>query len=135
MKTTIKLSFVAFILAITIGSVNAQNSPRVIGDSVDDANSDNSSVRSHRTETIIHTGNSSTRNPGSSNSNESSNSIGPDTSKKSGSYNSTTSSTSSANTTNSETANNSGCHSCWGLLGLLELLGLAGMIKKGQNNS
>ncbi len=146
MKTCIhSLLIICFLFCGTTQSTaQSSHNVKVVGDSVDDANSDKPNTQTHTTRTILHTGNrgatSATGNEGQpsnpQSANQPSNSTAADTSGQAsgaGAANPNNSSTNVTSTTGSETTNTNCGHFCWGWLGLLGLLGLAGLIKRNPN--
>ena len=144
MKTYIQSLLIAclFFCGTTQSSAQSSHNVKVVGDSVDDANSDKPNSQSHTTRTILHTGNRGTTSAtgsegqpsGSANANQTPGAV--DTSAQASGTNGASqnnSSTSVTSTTGSESTNSNCGHFCWGWLGLLGLLGLAGLIKRNPN--
>ena len=146
MKTCIQCLLIVSFFFCGSAIAIAQSSPnvKVVGDSVDDANSDKPNTQSHQTRTIIHTGNrgttSASGNEGKpSNTENGSQAATPastDTGAQAASGSTSNQDKSSTNVTGSsgtDTSSTNCGHFCWGWLGLLGLIGLAGLIKRNPN--
>ena len=144
MKTYIQSLLIVCLLFFgnTLATAQTSHNVKVVGDSVDDANSDRPNTQSHTTRTILHTGNrgttSATGNEGQPSGSASANQNpgAADTSAQASEANRASqnnSSTSVTTTTGSESTGSNCGHFCWGWLGLLGLLGLAGLIKRNPN--